>query len=137
MDGRVVNLKTVKSCENFARNSVKRNFLELADQAWLRAAELRREEYQRGGRRPDVDYHIIGLKNGATIYLPDVDVKATIASHRTLFYKGREIYITPLEKELIEGGLPANKVRAKWCAELSGENIGDLYEGIYPKERRS
>lgn len=128
-------LNDLKKCESMARNiKTQRGESELFHHANYKASLLRKEEAQRMGRRPDIDYHVIGLKNGDEIYLPDTEVTATIFSHRTLEYKGREVYITPLERELIEElGLPRNKVVNKWIAQKNGRNLGMMYNEIYPK----
>ena len=134
MDRRVLRLNSIKSCEVFAANAQERGFSELADEARMRAAQLRKQAYDNGARRPDIDYHIIGLKNGDRIFLPELGVTAEIASHRTLYYQGREVYITPLESELVEAGFASRDVRGKWRAESNGELINDMYSAIYPKE---
>ena len=133
MDPRVQRLKTIKSCETFAVNAEKRNYPDLANQARFRASQLRLQGFRDGERRPDIDYHIIGLKNGDDIWLRDLNITASVASHRTLFYQGREIYLTPLEAELIEAGHPSNKVRNNWRVKANDELINDLYNAIYPK----
>ena len=45
MDDRVKNLKTPAQCEIFARNATERNRPDLADEARIRAVQLRAEEY--------------------------------------------------------------------------------------------
>ena len=52
MDPRVARLKTVKDCENFARNALERGSPELAVQARERAVQLRAETY---GAATDVE----------------------------------------------------------------------------------
>ena len=106
---RIDRIEDLKKCEAMATNiKAKQGESELFHYANFRASVLRANEAKRAGRRPDIDYHVIGLKNGDEIYLPDTDVSATIYSHRTLLYKGREVYITPLETELMEQ-LPRKK----------------------------
>lgn len=133
IDQRILKLKSVKDCEIFANNATKRNRPDLAEQALYKAAQLRKEEYDRGGRRPDIDYHIIGLKNGDKICLEELDITATVASYKTLLYKGRETFRTTIEKELIAANLPSSKIRGKWRIESSGDLIDELHGRIYPK----
>lgn len=134
MDPRIKKLKTEKECLNFARNAEERGMRDLVDEANLRASLIRREDYKSRGRRPDIDYHIIGLKNDDAIYLPNVDIEASVFSHRTLLFKGSEIYITPLEESLInKGGLKRNQVVGKWRCKKTDELIDDMYRRIYPR----
>lgn len=100
----------------------------------MRAAQLRNRHCDNGGRRLDIDYHVIGLKNGDIIFLPGLGVTAEIASLRSVYYRGREVYITPLESELVEAGFAGRDVRGKWRAQSNGELIEDMYSAIYPKE---
>ena len=78
MDKRIEKLKTEKECINFARNAAERGMKNLVDEANLKASLIRQEIYKGGGRRPDIDYHIIGLKNDDVIYLPDIDIEASV-----------------------------------------------------------
>ena len=133
MDERVKRCKTVKDCEILARNAKRIGNQNIVDEANLRAAQFRKKEYDNGGRRPDIDYHIIGLKDGDAIYLPELDIEATVCSHRTLWYKNREIYITPLDEELISQGHPSRLIRGKWRMKSNDRLINDAYNEIYPK----
>ena len=133
MDEIVLKCKTVRDCEKLAENAKRLGNQNIVDEANLRAAQFRKKEYDNGGRRPDIDYHIIGLKDGDAIYLPGLDIEATVYSHRTLWYKNREIYITPLEEELISQGHPSRLVRGKWRVRSNDRLINDAYTEIYPK----
>ena len=74
------------------------------------------------------------VKNDDAIYLPNVDIEASVFSHRTLLFKGSEIYITPLEESLInKGGLKRNQVVGKWRCKKTDELIDDMYRRIYPR----
>jgi hypothetical protein len=129
----IASCKTAEECEAYSKKLKKEGFQEAADKANLRAAQLRKQEYDNGGRRPDIDYHILGLKDGDAIYLPELDIEATVCSHRTLWYKNREIYITPLEEELISQGHPSRLIRNKWRMRSNDRLINDAYTEIYPK----
>jgi len=122
-----------KKCLTLAKNAEKRGRHDLAEAAHYRAAELRAEADIKAGRRPDIDYHYIGLRNGDKIILNSIGVEAEVFSHRTLIYKGREVYITPLEAELLKDGHPRKSVVAKWTVEQTGELLDDLYEKTYGK----
>jgi len=133
IEGYIANLKTSEECEAYSKKLKENRYEKLGDKANFRAAQLRKQEYDNGGRRPDIDYHIIGLKDGDAIYLPELDIEATVYSHRTLWYKNREIYITPLEEELISQGHPGRLVRGKWRMRSNDRLIDDAYTEIYPK----
>jgi len=133
MEEWIAGCKTSEKCEGYSKKLKEEGFQELADKANLRAAQLRKQEYDNGGRRPDIDYHIIGLKDGDVIYLPELDIEATVYSHRTLWYKNREIYITPLEEELISQDHPSRLIRHKWRMRSNDRLINDAYTEIYPK----
>tara|TARA_B100000780_G_C21113015_1_gene449971 strand:- start:210 stop:617 length:408 start_codon:yes stop_codon:yes gene_type:complete len=123
--------KTEKDCLALAKNARRKNRDDIADDANLRAAELRRENFRNGGRRPDIDYHICGLKDGSIIYLPEINIEAKVWSHRTLFFEGSEIYITPLEAKLMEKGFPRKKIANRWRSKDTGELVNDLYNKAY------
>ena len=134
LKARIDRIEDLKKCETMATNiKAKQGESELFHYANFRASILRAKEAKRAGRRPDIDYHVIGLKNGDEIYLPDTDVSATIYSHRTLLYKGREVYITPLETELMEH-LPRKKVFDRWLVRETGEHLGTMYSKKFPKQ---
>ena len=134
MDQRIEKLKTEKECINFAKNAAERGMKNLVDESNLKASLIRQEVYKRGGRRPDIDYHIIGLKNDDIIYLPDTDIEASVFSHRTLLFQGSEEYITNIEKDLIEKkGFKRKQVISKWRCKKTDELINDMYLKIYPK----
>ena len=131
---RIDRIDDLKKCEIMAINiKTKQGESDLFHHANFRASLLRANEAKRAGRRPDIDYHVIGLKNGDEIYLPDTDVSATIYSHRTLLYKGREVYITPLETELMTH-LPRKKVFDRWLVQETGEHLGTMYSKLFPKQ---
>ena len=133
MDEWIAGCNTSQECEAYSKKLKKNGLGELADKANFRAAQLRKQEYDSGGRRPDIDYHIIGLRDGDAIYLPELDIEVTVYSHRTLWYKNREIYITPLEEELISQGHPSRLIRNKWRMRSNDRLINDAYTEIYPK----
>ena len=131
MDPIIKTCKTLKDCLNLADNARKKGRPDIADQANMRAAEIRRDGCRDGGRRPDIDYHICGLKDGDVIYLPELDIDARVYSHRTLLFEGSEIYITPLETKLIDRGLPRSKIANRWRSKESGELVNDMYNKAY------
>ena len=104
---------------------------ELADLADKKVAELEERET---GKRPDIPYHQIGLPTGTILHLPGTEIEAKVYSNRTLSYKGREVYITPLKRELIDSGIARSKVANKWEVKDTGENVGDLYNKEFPKK---
>lgn len=114
-----------------AKNAEDRGNFDLADMARYRAAELRAEADLKAGRRPDIDYHFMGLKNGEKLLLTEIGEEAEVFTHRTLLYKGSEIYITPLEEYLMKAGHPRKLVVGRWEIESTGENLGDLYISTY------
>ena len=123
--------KTEIDCLALAKNARRKNRDDIADDANLRAAELRRENFRNGGRRPDIDYYICGLKDGSIIYLPEINIEAKVWSHRTLFFEGSEIYITPLEAKLMERGFPRKKIANRWRSKDTDELINDSYNKAY------
>jgi hypothetical protein len=125
--------KTEKDCLVLAENAKKKGRIDIVDEANLRAVQLRQEEYRDTGRRPDIDYHACGLKDGEIIYLPDLDIEVEVYSHRKLFFEGTDTYITTIEKELISRGLARIKVVAKWRIKNTDELLNDAYERAYPK----
>ena len=66
--------------------------------------------------------------------MPEAGIEVEVYSNRTLRYKGKEVFITPLEDELIESGIERNKVKNKWKVKCSGEQLNDVYRKIYPKK---
>lgn len=124
---KIQKLTTVKECETLAANAERLGKLDFANAAYNRAAELRAEKAISEGRRPDIDYHYLGLVNGDVIELPGIGVSAEVFSNRTLSYKGREVYITPLEEELMESGFSRKQVVGKWVVRKSGKVLNDLY----------
>lgn len=122
-----------KKCEQMGTNILsKQGESELFHYANYRASLLRKREFELAGRRPDIDYHILGLRNGDEIYLPDTDFVAFVFSHRTLLCQGREVYITPLETDLMER-LPRKLVAHQWRVRATDERIDELYNKIYPR----
>jgi len=97
-------------CMTLAKNTEERGRPDLAEAAFHRAARLRAESDLKQGRRPDIDYHLIGLKNCRTLIIEEIGVEAEVYSHRTLSYQGSEIYITPLEEKLVDAGHPRKSV---------------------------
>jgi len=130
-DDRIKEHYTAEECLQLAINAEARGFDDLAEKARNRAAELRAEADIKAGRRPDIDYHYLGLKNGDKILLNEIGEEAVVCSHRTLLYKGSEIYITPLEEKLIKAGHPRKSIVGRWEVERTGENLSDLYELKY------
>jgi|SaaInlStandDraft_1057018.scaffolds.fasta_scaffold289179_1 hypothetical protein len=127
--------KTEKECLNFADNAKKKGRTDLVDEANYRAALLRKESFKNGAPRPHIDYHILGLKDGDTIYLPNTKIEATIHSHRTLLFEGSEIYITRLETMLREErGFTSSETRGKWRCKKTDIVLDERYAEIYPKE---
>jgi hypothetical protein len=128
-------LKTENECLNLAKNARSKGRDDIENAALHRAEELRIEFAIKAGRRPDINYHYIGLNNGDKLVLNEIGVEAEVYSDRTLSCKGREIYITPLENELVASGHPRSSVVGKWVVEKSGRLLNDLYEETYgPKE---
>ena len=130
-DARIKAHFTAEECMQLAKNAEDRGNSDLADKARYRAAELRAEADIKAGRRPDIDYHFMGLKNGDKLLLREIGEEAEVLTHRMLLYKGREIYITPLETELMNAGHPRKSVVGRWEVERTGENLGDLYISTY------
>ena len=127
--------KTEKECLNFAENAKKKGRTDLVDEANYKAALLRKEAFKNGGKRPDIDYHILGLKDGDTVYLPDTKIEATIQSHRTLLFEGSEFHFTPLETMLREDrGFKYSEIRRKWRCKKTDMVLAERYAEIYPKE---
>lgn len=124
-------LKTEKQCLNLAKNAKSKGREDIAEAALRRAEEIRIEAAIKSGRRPDINYHYIGLKNGDKLVIEDIGVEVEVYSERTLSYKGREIYITPLEDELIASGIPRKSIVGKWVVQKTGEILNDLYEIVY------
>ena len=127
--------KNRKRMLEFRRKCEKKGRTDLVDEANYRAALLRKESFKNGAPRPHIDYHILGLKDGDTIYLPDTEIEATIHSHRTLLFEGSEIYITRLETMLREErGFTSSETRGKWRCKKTDIVLDERYEEIYPKE---
>ena len=125
--------KTEQDCLTLAKNARAKNRQDIVDAANLKAALIRQEAYKKTGRRPDIDYHACGLKDGELIYLPDLNIEAEVFTHRTLFFEGTEIYITPLEKKLIDKGYPRKQIVNKWRNKQTNELVNDAYNKVYPK----
>jgi hypothetical protein len=138
---RILDQKESKSCNRLAvnyREQINKTkqptssfWKELADIADLRTEDLRERET---GRRPDIPYIQLKLFRGTVLYIPETDIEATVFSNRTLSYKGREVYITPLENELIDSGIPRNKIAGKWTVKETGENLNAIYNKKWPKK---
>ena len=78
---------------NKTKPPVSFSWKELADLADRRTAELKERET---GRRPDLPYHQIGLPTDTVLHIPGTEIEVTVYSNRTILYKGRETYITPV-----------------------------------------
>lgn len=128
---RVKKFQTEQECLNLAENARKKGRDDLADAALYRAEEIRIEQAKKTGRRPDINYHFIGLNNGDKLIIEDIGVEAEVYSERTLLYKGREVYLTPLREELIKMGYPSDAIKSKWIVAKNGTNLKDLYEAVY------
>ena len=133
MDKYLDRCKTEQDCLNLAKNARERNRNDIADAANLKASLIRQEEFKKTGRRPDIDYHACGLKDGDLIYLPDLNIDAKVYTHRTLLFEGAEIYITPLEEKLLDRGFTRKQVVAKWRIKKTDELLNDAYNKAYPK----
>ena len=82
---RIDQMTDLQKCMSMAANiKARQGESALYHHANYKASLLRREESKRIGRRPDIDYHVIGLQNGDEIYLPNTEVTARVFSHRTL-----------------------------------------------------
>jgi len=130
-DPRIKEHFTIEQCMQLAINAEARGDPNLAEEARYRAAQLRVQADIKADRRPDIDYHYLGLKNGDKLLLREIGEEAEVFTHRTLLYKGSEIYITPLEEKLMEAGHPRKSVVSRWEVERTGENLGDLYKLKY------
>ena len=133
MNPLVEGCKTEKACLRLARNAERKGRIDIVDEANLRAAQFRQEEYRSAGKRPSIDYHACGLKGGDLIYLPDIDIKVQVYTHRTLLFEGSETYITLIEKELISRGFPNTKIANKWRVLATDEVLNDVYNRVWPK----
>jgi hypothetical protein len=130
-------IKTERECLNLAKNAKKKGREDLEIAALNRAEEIKIEAGIESGRRPDINYHYIGLKNGDKLVLKDIGVEAEVYSERTISYKGREVYITPLEDELVASGHSRKSVVNKWIVKETGEVLNDLYQAAYgPKQNK-
>jgi len=130
-------MDSVEKCMTLAKNTEERGRPDLAEAAYYRAARLRAESDLKLGRRPDIDYHLIGLKNRSTLIIKEIGVEAEVYSHRTLYYKGSEIYITPLEEKLVDAGHSRKSVVGRWVVKETGELLSDLYEEKHPGAKDS
>ena len=125
--------KTEKDCLVLAENAKKKGRIDIVDEANIRAVELRQQGYRDTGKRPSIDYHACGLKDGDKIYLPDIDIKVQVYTHRTLLFEGSETYITLIEKELISRGFSNAKIANKWRVRATDEVLNDVYNRVWPK----
>lgn len=125
--------KTEKDCLVLAENAKNKGRIDIVDEANTRAVELRQQGYRDTGKRPSIDYHACGLKDGDKIYLPDIDIEAQVWSHRKLLFEGCDTYITTIERDLISRGLPNTKIANKWRIQATDEVLNDAYNRAYPK----
>ena len=114
-----------------AKNAEVKGRSDLAEAAYLRAARLKATSDLKQGRRPSIDYHLIGLKNGSVLIIEEIGEEAEVYTNRTLLYKGSEIYISPLAEKLIDEGNPRKSVIGQWVVKETGERINDLYKKTY------
>lgn len=132
----IANTKTLKEIDNFINNAKKSGEDEVLQLAYARRAELVRADFEATGRRPDINYREIGLNIGDTVTHMASGKKATVATERTLSFRGFEDYITniqdTLNKEMELNKTPMAKKYPKtvWKTD-AGDTLDELYLKAY------
>ena len=134
---RINNCKTLDELDQFIKNARDKNREDVVELAYARRAMLSNEQAILEGRRPHLNYFEMGLKADNVLIHAKTGEQAKVYSGRQLIYKGRIVYISPLEEELTEkhrqkneSGGPSNH----WIT-ADGRVLNDLYEETYgPKK---
>lgn len=134
---RIKNCKTLDELDQFIKNARERGREDVLELAYARRAVLSSAQAVSEGRRPHLNYFEMGLKENDVLIHVKTGEEARVYSGRQLIYKGRIVYISPLEEELTEkhrhkseSGGPSNH----WITS-DGRVLNDLYEATYGPKR--
>ena len=97
-----------------------------ADEA---AAMDNSEELIRRARRPNLDFHLLGITDGERLYWKDNDrIFVTLCSERKVMYNGKECFLTTATKEIL--GTTAPTAPAPYWL-YNGKILKDIYDSFY------
>lgn len=82
-------------------------------------------------RRPPLDFHQMGIKNGEKLeYLQD-DIDVIVTGNKKVNFNGKELSLTAVTRELM--GIDFNIQPTKYWA-YKGKNLSDIYNETYTLE---
>ena len=97
-----------------------------ADEA---AAMENNEEMVRRARRPNLDFHLLGINDGERMYWKDDPTKfVTVCSERKVWFNGKQCYLTTATKEIL--GTTAPTAPAPYWL-YNGKILKDIYDSFY------
>lgn len=87
------------------------------------------EELIRRARRPNLDFHLLGINDGERLYWKDNDrIFVTVCSERKVMHNGKECYLTTATKEIL--GTTAPTAPAPYWL-YNGKILKDIYDSFY------
>lgn len=88
-------------------------------------------EKLRRQRRPPLDFHLMGIPNGAELVFHDAAETAVVCSNKKVRYRDREVSLTQLTSELL--GLDYNiQPTPHWW--YGGRSLRDIYDDVFSDE---
>lgn len=131
--------KTLDELDRFIKNARSKNREDVVELAYARRAVLSKKQAISEGRRPHLNYFEMGLKVDDVVIHAKTGEQAKVYSGRQLIYKGRIVYISSLEEELIEkhrGKSQPGGPSWHWTT-ADGRLLNDLYEATYGPKREA
>lgn len=87
------------------------------------------QEFEARQRRPVINFHDMGIKNGEELKYDQGDVKAVVCDARHVRYDDKEWSLTALTKHLMQASYAIQPTRV-WS--YNGRNLLDIYNELYP-----
>ena len=87
------------------------------------------EEMVRRARRPNLDFHLLGINDGERLYWKDDQTMfVTVCSERKVWFNGKQCYLTTATKEIL--GTTAPTAPAPYWLH-NGKFLKDIYDSFY------
>ena len=87
------------------------------------------EELIRRARRPNLDFHLLGINDGERLYWKDNQTKfVTVCSERKVFFNGKQCYLTTATKEIL-GTIAPVAPAPYWL--YGGKCLKNIYDSFY------
>lgn len=93
------------------------------------AAMENNEELVRRARRPNIDFHLLGIDDGERLYWKDDQTKfVTVCSERKVLFNGKQCYLTTATKEIL-GTIAPVAPAPYWL--YGGKCLKNIYDSFY------